>query len=175
MWDIRPWCQWPDLPADPAPARSCPGQTLPRPDPATARPWPRQTLPRQTLPWPTQSGPIVQQAHTSSPEAGWPVFVSLTKHIEYCGCLLLLFYILATSNVISGWVPTGTVHTHGDFIVLPHWDISNQYHDHPTHSGCPSPILIMPSAWPRSDKYQFKSHWFDSTRVRQRRTLYSFN
>ena len=33
---------------------------------------------------------------------------------------LLLFYVLATSKIISGHVLT--VWTHGDFIVLPHWE-----------------------------------------------------
>ena len=32
----------------------------------------------------------------------------------------LLFDVLATSKVILGQVPNYTVHTHGDFIVLPH-------------------------------------------------------
>ena len=38
---------------------------------------------------------------------------------------LLEFYILATSKVISGSVSTVimTVHTHYEFIVLPHWKI----------------------------------------------------
>ena len=34
----------------------------------------------------------------------------------------LLFYILATSTVISEWVRLVTVRTHGDLIVLPHWE-----------------------------------------------------
>ena len=40
-----------------------------------------------------------------------------------------------------------TVHTHGDFIVLPHW--------YPNQSYCPCPILLMPSTRLGSDKYQF--------------------
>ena len=34
------------------------------------------------------------------------------------------------------------------------------------HSTDPCPILVMPSARPGSDKYEFLSHWFDSTRAR---------
>ena len=36
---------------------------------------------------------------------------------------LLEFYILATSEVIAGWILTCDMHTHGDFIVLFHWEI----------------------------------------------------
>ena len=40
-------------------------------------------------------------------------------NMESCVCqvCLLLFYILATAKVISGWRPT-----RGNFIALPHWD-----------------------------------------------------
>ena len=62
-----------------------------------------------------------------------------------------------------------TVRTHGDFIVLPHWEIMPQY---PTQSPYPDtelfnpcPILLMPSAWQGSDKYKSLSHWFDSIMV----------
>ena len=37
-----------------------------------------------------------------------------------------MFYVLATSKVISGQVKTSDC-THGDFIVLPHWDTSTMY------------------------------------------------
>ena len=64
-----------------------------------------------------------------------------------------------------------TVRTHGNFIVLLHWD---------TKPLAPwpviplsqvvltlsQPVLIMPSARLGSGKYQFQSHWFDSIRVR---------
>ena len=33
----------------------------------------------------------------------------------------LLFYVLATSKVISGLVPVVTVYTQGEFLVQPHW------------------------------------------------------
>ena len=41
-----------------------------------------------------------------------------------------------------------------------------QLHYPGTEPTSPCPILIMPSARLGSDKYQFKSHWFDSTRFR---------
>ena len=45
--------------------------------------------------------------------------VWITDHMQ--GAILLLFCVLATSKVISGWVYwLVTVHTHGDFIALPH-------------------------------------------------------
>ena len=34
------------------------------------------------------------------------------------------------------------------------------------HSIAPCPILVVASARHDSDKYQFLSHWFDSTRIR---------
>ena len=43
----------------------------------------------------------------------------------------------------------------------------SQYPDSELTSPCP--ILIMPSIRLGSDKYQFKSHWFDSTKVRKLR------
>ena len=60
-----------------------------------------------------------------------------------------------------------TVCTHGSFIVLPPWEARLPTRPHfpdpePT-SLCP--ILIMLRAWFGSDKYQFLSHWFDSTWV----------
>ena len=35
-------------------------------------------------------------------------------------CLLVV--VLTTSKVISRWVPLLRVHTHGAFIVIPHWE-----------------------------------------------------
>ena len=43
--------------------------------------------------------------------------------------------------------------------------VRNLYHLFDTELTNPYPILIMPSAGLGSEKYQFKSHWFDSTRV----------
>ena len=67
-----------------------------------------------------------------------------------------------------------TVSTQGHFIVLLHWEITistmtwyptrSHYPDNEPTSPCP--ILIMLSAWLQSDKFQFSSHWFDSTTVR---------
>ena len=58
-----------------------------------------------------------------------------------------------------------TVRTHGDFIVLPHLNTQSHYPD--TERTSPCLILIMPSAGLGSNKYQFYSHWFDSTRIRK--------
>ena len=41
-----------------------------------------------------------------------------------------------------------------------------QSHYPNTEPTSPCPMLIMPSARLRSDKYKFLSHWFDLTRVR---------
>ena len=66
--------------------------------------------------------------------------------------------------------------THGDFIVLPYW-YTRPLTPWPTIPlsriilRLSQPVLIMPSAKRGSDKYQFKSHWFDSTRVRKLRGL----
>ena len=64
-----------------------------------------------------------------------------------------------------------TLSTHGDFIVLPNWYIRPLAPRYSiplsliilTLSQPVNAILIMPST--RLDKYQFLSHWFDSTRV----------
>ena len=48
-----------------------------------------------------------------------------------------------------------TVHTQGNFIVLPHSETRPHYPD--TEPLNPCPILIIPSAWLGSDKYQFLS------------------
>ena len=61
--------------------------------------------------------------------------------------------------------------THGDFIVLPHWETMPPMwwpvilFSHIILMLSPFPILIIPSGWQQSDMYQFLSHWFDSTRV----------
>ena len=61
-----------------------------------------------------------------------------------------------------------TVHNHGVFIVFPHWKTrlsapwpQSDYPD--TELTSPCPMLIMPSAWLGSDKYQFciSFVWFD--------------
>ena len=49
-------------------------------------------------------------------------FLSHWFHSTRFRFVWLLFYVLATSKVISGWVVTLTVFTRGDFIVLLHWD-----------------------------------------------------
>ena len=88
---------------------------------------------------------------------------------------LLLFYILVTFKAISGWVPIyDSEHLWWLYSAAPlggqtastmTW-YSNQSHNRVTEPTSPCYILIMPSDWLlRSDKYQFFSHWFDSTRV----------
>ena len=53
----------------------------------------------------------------------------------------LLFYILKTSKVISGRVPT--VCAYGDFIVLPHWETKlPQYYDSIIKIIGLSPIIL---------------------------------
>ena len=82
---------------------------------------------------------------------------------------LLLFYILPTSMVISGWVLTFdctrswwlySAAKHHDWIshsvtLSWHW----AYQSLPYH-------IIMPSVWLGSNKYQFLNRRLDSTRVR---------
>ena len=72
---------------------------------------------------------------------------------------LLLFYVLATSKIISGCVPICNS-VHGDFILLPQATGTvncylTQLHYPDTEPTSPCPILIMPSARLGSDKYQF--------------------
>ena len=57
------------------------------------------------------------------------------------------------------------VHTYDVFIELPSPDI--QSHNPETEPTSPFPIQIMLSTCLGSDKYQFLSHWFDSTRVKK--------
>ena len=87
---------------------------------------------------------------------------------------LLLVPILGTSEVIAGWVPTcDSVHSSWVYSAVPLGDqaISTMAW-YPTQSHYPDteptslfPNLIMPSIGLWSHKYQFLSHWFDSTRV----------
>ena len=108
----------------------------------------------------------------------WRHLVALNKlfpapwysRTEWLSGFPLSLYVLATSKVISRLV---TVCAHGDFIELSHWETRlllpwpdiTLSHTEPTS---PCPILVMLSAWLRSDKYQFLSDWFDSTSVRTR-------
>ena len=97
---------------------------------------------------------------------------SKSTHIDLDDGWVLVFYLLATSIVMSGPVVTCDC-THGDFLMLSHWeirlpapwsDIPLSHIIQPT-SACP--ILIMPNTWLRSNHYQFLCHWFDSARVRK--------
>ena len=76
-----------------------------------------------------------------------------------------------------------TVHTHGDFVeccstgslttsIMTWYPIQSFYPN--TEPTSPCPILIMSSAWLGSDKYQFLSHWFDSTRIRIQVHVFDF-
>ena len=70
-----------------------------------------------------------------------------------------------------------TVSTQGEFIYsaasLEHQATGTMTY-YPTQSHYPAiektspcPIIILPGARLGSDKYQFKSYWFDSTRIRK--------
>ena len=83
-------------------------------------------------------------------QAGWPMFVSL------------LFCFLATSNIVSGWVPIcDSVRSWclENQAISPMTWYPNQSHYPDTEPTTPFPILIMPSTWLGSNTY----HWFDST------------
>ena len=92
---------------------------------------------------------------------------------------LLLFYILATSKVISGQVLTyNSAHSWWLYSAA---SLENQGTNtmtwHPTQSHYPDseptnacPILIMLSTWIGSYKYQLWGHWFDSTRTQMPRS-----
>ena len=92
---------------------------------------------------------------------------------------LLLFFILATSKDGCQLV---TVHTHGDFIQLSHWEtgLPVLWRDIPlshTILTLSEPVLaicLYCQAWLRSDKYKSLSHWFDLTRVQTHKPLSSF-
>ena len=87
------------------------------------------------------------------------------KHVNHAGVLrslLLEFYVLATSKVLSG--REMAVHIHGHFIVLPHWEFRpphtmtqypTQSHYPVTELTSPCAILLMSSTRLGSDKYQF--------------------
>ena len=86
--------------------------------------------------------------------------------------LLLLFYVLATSMVISGWVPTCECVLMALYSAAPLGDQATssitwyltQSHYPDTEPTSPCLILIMPSARLGSDQYKFVTHWFDSLR-----------
>ena len=74
---------------------------------------------------------------------------------------------MTTSNVISGRVPTCDIaqlwRIYSAASIMT-WD-PNESRNLDTESTSPCHILIMPSSWVGSDKYQFLNHWFDPTRV----------
>ena len=81
----------------------------------------------------------------------------------------MLFFVLRSYENGYRFV---TVHTLGDFIELPYWETSlsvpwyfTESHYPNIEPTSPCPILVMPSNWLESDKYQCLSHWFDSTSV----------
>ena len=86
-----------------------------------------------------------------------------------------MFCVLATSNVISGWIPTcDSAHSRRLYSAVPLGRpavstmtcYSTQSHYPETNPTSPYPILIMPSAWLEINKYNFLSHCFDCTGVR---------
>ena len=88
----------------------------------------------------------------------------------------LLFYVLATPKVISGWAPTcdsshswrlNSAASLGQQAAGTMTCYPTQSHYPHTEPTSPCPILIMPSIRLGSNKYQFLSHWFDSTKVRK--------
>ena len=86
--------------------------------------------------------------------------------------LFVVVYILATSKVTAGWVQTCD-NAHSWYFcsaaslgcqaasTMTCYLMQSHYPD--TEPTSPCPILIMPSTWLGSDKYQFVSHWFDLT------------
>ena len=89
------------------------------------------------------------------------------------GCLLES-YVLATSTVILGWVPTcDSAHSWWLYITAQLGDHATSTmtwypslsHNTDTKPTSLCPIVIMLSAWLGSGKCQFLSHWFDLTRV----------
>ena len=109
--------------------------------------------------------------------------ISSVNHIAKClniwhyACLvwLLEFYVLVKSKVIAGWAPIcDSMHSWRLYSTVPLGDLdvstmtwySTQSHNPDTEPTSPCPILIVPSARLGSDKYNFLSHWFDSTRAR---------
>ena len=71
---------------------------------------------------------------------------------DVAGCFLLVFYVLATYMVISGWgLARGSAHSWHLYITL--YPIQSHYPD--TDLTSPCPILLMPNTRLGSDKYQF--------------------
>ena len=104
--------------------------------------------------------------------------------------VLLLYYVLATSEVISRRTPTcDSAHLcHVDFTVLPHWKARPSA---PCHAISPSHIiltlgqtvrvvvlgiLMMPSTWQGNENYQFHKSWVRTHDLPYARPmLYQFN
>ena len=92
--------------------------------------------------------------------------------IQYKVGGLLVFCILVTSKIISGQVPTCDIaHSWQLYSAFPLRDQTARTRSwYPTQLHYPDKeptsiflILITPITWLGSDKYQFLSHWFDST------------
>ena len=92
---------------------------------------------------------------------------------------LLLFYVVATSKVISGLLPTcdhsnswwlcnDAPFGHQASSTMTWYATQSHYPATEPSLSCP-PTLIMLSAWLWSDKYPFLSHGFDSARVQTRK------
>ena len=107
---------------------------------------------------------VVTAYSTSSPTRKALVYVG--AYICIFVCFVCLF-VLCQSNILRSYQDRYrlvTVHTHGDFIVLPHgktlatitmtwYPTQSNYLDVEPTSPCP--FLIIQSAWLGSDSYQF--------------------
>ena len=106
-----------------------------------------------------------------------PVNCIVCNVTSWPGCMWicsLLFYFLPTSKVISGWVLTcNSARSSCLYSAAPlgeqavstmTWYPTQSYYPD-TEPTSPCFILIMPSAWLWSDKYNTFSHWFDFTMV----------
>ena len=83
----------------------------------------------------------------------------------------LCFTVVGQAQWGGGTNLLPTVRTHGDCLTGTsgrlHNDLLSHSHYPDSEPTNPCPILIMPNTGLGSDKYQFKSHWFNLTRVRK--------
>ena len=115
---------------------------------------------------------ILYNPHLSPYHTTPPTFI-LPIPYPYPNCLL--FYVLETSKVVSGWVPTCySAHSCGLYCgaSLGNQTISTmtwyptQSHYSDTEPTSPCPLLMTPNTWLGSDKYQFyvyRSRYHDCT------------
>ena len=104
--------------------------------------------------------------------SSWSLYTGNSAYRPRSVCLL--FYVLTTSKITSGWILTcDRAHSWWHSAASLGHQVAGTMTCYPTHSHYPdteqiSPhsILIMLSARLGSDKYKFLSLWFDSTRFR---------